>query len=1026
MVEWMNDLKDGRRLYSIHIHSIVQALARKYVKSGCRVVIDNGMSLFVNSGVVRYNGQDYNISSQNIVIDSNETSVPRADIIVWDYNGGLPTIKVVKGTETFTVDGNTYAIAPVLTDEQIPLALVVVNPDDSSISASNLYDLRVTGQDLQDHTHDVGDIVFNGSVIPTQGGVWSIGGQNYKWRDVYSISLHAQWMDLKNGGDPTVNLHVAAFGRSDSPASGSPNYQIYIGAQGGDKENEMVFTATDGTIWRDLLGLDFDNNEVNVYASTLNVAGSILEGGASLETKYALAGHTHVWTDIDKTGSKLSDIDDVPDYTGNASKFLRVNATEDGVEWVSVALSDEYVKADATDTAAGYLSDKVDGATIEVDTVNHVLKVKDGVFALIDLSNVADSTILTKIKNVDGSGSGLDADLLDGHDSSQFMLVSTYDSDADGVVENADYASSAGDADTVDGYHASDFALVGHTHALGDLSDVTLTSAASMQILKYNGSVWVNDYVDWSEVTNKPSTYPPSSHTHSVSDITFDGNIVPNADNVYDIGSSSNKWKDGYFAGTVSAGTVSGTTIKEDSMLISEKYLETNWKIITDSNTGDVVVIKKGMGEVYRGTADGAFNYVTTNCVDGDVIDVYGDYTITQSIEFSDKSYIKFRVYGTITNNVSGDYAVKFIGSGFGTNKFNDIMVTKIVGNGSNYGILIQDGFNNKIHDCHIENVAKGITISAAVEWGESNVIEHIDFGGISEYNIGFEVGGNLTDTSFINTTVRHVAMNVQKYGIYIGPGAHVNHSWFENVHGWATADNAVFVMCDGGKIWKDIFVNPYFEDVNSNYSGEIMFYAPACGSYVVLEPHPINIDAVYGDDGTNDNKPVISFNDHYIEFANKAPSVYGGITNVYDDFFVGWRLTGGDQKRVVNIFDKDRIHDVLWIWQNTTDWQSIFILKKDGSTEQAGYIKSNGIIGSSVGSAILKFMNDVNDNKLYLELFSSDESGTGDALWITGRLNQENIPSVNIKTDRLWVNGDLSIVGGIKVNNMPDWTGQI
>jgi len=35
-----------------------------------------------------------------------------------------------------------------------------------------------------------------------------------------------------------------------------------------------------------------------------------------------------------------------------------------------------------------------------------------------DLSNVDDTTVLNKVKNVDGTGSGLDADLLDGHDSS--------------------------------------------------------------------------------------------------------------------------------------------------------------------------------------------------------------------------------------------------------------------------------------------------------------------------------------------------------------------------------------------------------------------------------------------------------------------------------------------------------------------------------------------------------------------------------------------------------------------------------
>ena len=41
------------------------------------------------------------------------------------------------------------------------------------------------------------------------------------------------------------------------------------------------------------------------------------------------------------------------------------------------------------------------------------------VAALPDLSNVDDSVLLNKIKNVDGSGSGLDADKLDGFHASQ-------------------------------------------------------------------------------------------------------------------------------------------------------------------------------------------------------------------------------------------------------------------------------------------------------------------------------------------------------------------------------------------------------------------------------------------------------------------------------------------------------------------------------------------------------------------------------------------------------------------------------
>jgi len=61
--------------------------------------------------------------------------------------------------------------------------------------------------------------------------------------------------------------------------------------------------------------------------------------------------------------------------------------------------------------------------------------------------------ILIKLKTVDGSGSGLDAD-------------------------------------TIDGLHANELSTVA---ALNDLTDVVISSVSSGQVLKYNGTNWVND-----------------------------------------------------------------------------------------------------------------------------------------------------------------------------------------------------------------------------------------------------------------------------------------------------------------------------------------------------------------------------------------------------------------------------------------------------------------------------------------------------------------------------------------------------
>jgi len=66
------------------------------------------------------------------------------------------------------------------------------------------------------------------------------------------------------------------------------------------------------------------------------------------------------------------------------------------------------------------------------------------------------SEILTLLKTVDGSGSGLDADLLDGKDSTAFVLVSDYeDADVLAKIKNVDGSGSGLDADLLDGKEGS-------------------------------------------------------------------------------------------------------------------------------------------------------------------------------------------------------------------------------------------------------------------------------------------------------------------------------------------------------------------------------------------------------------------------------------------------------------------------------------------------------------------------------------------------------------------------------------------
>lgn len=99
--------------------------------------------------------------------------------------------------------------------------------------------------------------------------------------------------------------------------------------------------------------------------------------------------------------------------------------------------------------------------------------------------------VLTKVKSVDGTGSGLDADLLDGNEASAFVLASAYTAaDVLTKIKTVDGAGSGLDADTLDGNSSAAFAAASHTHVMADITDL---SVSADKISEGNSSVEVID-----------------------------------------------------------------------------------------------------------------------------------------------------------------------------------------------------------------------------------------------------------------------------------------------------------------------------------------------------------------------------------------------------------------------------------------------------------------------------------------------------------------------------------------------------
>ena len=153
-----------------------------------------------------------------------------------------------------------------------------------------------------------------------------------------------------------------------------------------------------------------------------------------------------------------------------------------------------------------------DGKLIGVDNLTYKGQELEDRFVNVAGDNMTGSLTISGNKvwhaGNDGSGSGLDADLLDGKDSSYYRDADKLDGQHGSFYQNASNLNAgtvpvarlsgkynisiSGDADTVDGKHASDFALSGHSHNYDDkyvnLTGDTMTGILTTPEYRIKGS----------------------------------------------------------------------------------------------------------------------------------------------------------------------------------------------------------------------------------------------------------------------------------------------------------------------------------------------------------------------------------------------------------------------------------------------------------------------------------------------------------------------------------------------------------
>jgi len=213
---------------------------------------------------------------------------------------------------------------------------------------------------------------------------------------------------------------------------------------------------------------------------TITLSGDASGSGTtSIVVTVADDSHNHIISNVDGLQAALDGKQASGSYlTGNQTITLSGDASGSGTTAITVTVADDshnhiisnvdglqtaldgkqasgsYLTGNQTITLSGDVSGSGTTAitvTVADDSHNHIISNVDGLQTALDAklasSSYTAADVLTKIKTVDGAGSGLDADLLDGISSASFLRSDTADSFS-GAITGTGSISISGNINT--------------------------------------------------------------------------------------------------------------------------------------------------------------------------------------------------------------------------------------------------------------------------------------------------------------------------------------------------------------------------------------------------------------------------------------------------------------------------------------------------------------------------------------------------------------------------------------------------
>jgi len=248
----------------------------------------------------------------------------------------------------------------------------------------------------------------------------------------------------------------------------------------------------------------------------------------------ATSSEINILDGVTATAAEINILDGVTATAAEINILDGVTATTAEINYVDGVTSNIQTQLDGKQASGSYLtgnqtitlSGDASGSgttsivvTVADDSHNHIISNVDGLQtaldAKLDSSSYTATDVLTKIKTVDGAGSGLDADTLDGISSASFLRSDTADTLATNITVNSGnylYFYNSNQTDSNDGkigvgMFGSGLNIVGVQSSGGDGRRIRMWGNITLSDGEYQGTATAAKYADLAESYEADAEY---------------------------------------------------------------------------------------------------------------------------------------------------------------------------------------------------------------------------------------------------------------------------------------------------------------------------------------------------------------------------------------------------------------------------------------------------------------------------------------------------------------------------------------